>query len=53
MLESLAWKVVGIVHLILSRNYYSAIRRVVSNKEFWRRSPDYLSGYIKAQAFSV
>ena len=34
MLESLAWKVVGIVHLILSRNYYSAIGRVVSNEEF-------------------
>ena len=53
MLESLAWKVVGIVHLILSRNYYSAIGRVVSNEEFWRLSPDELSVYIKAQAFSV
>ena len=49
MLESLAWKVVGIVHLILSENYYSAAGHDVSNEEFWRLSPDELSGYIKAQ----
>lgn len=53
MLESLAWKVVGIVHLILSENYYSAGGHDVNNEEFWRLSPDELSGYIKAQAFSV
>ena len=26
---------------------------VTCNKEFWILSPDYLSGYIKAQAFSI
>ena len=35
MLESLAWKVVGIVHLIFSRNYHSAVGRDVNNEEFW------------------
>ena len=40
MLESLAWKVVGIVHLILSGNYYSAGGHDVNNEEFWLLSPD-------------
>ena len=40
MLESLAWKVVGIVHLILARNYYSAVGLDVNIKEFSRLSPD-------------
>ena len=40
MLESLAWKVVGIVHPILSGNYYSAVWHDVNNKEFWPLSSD-------------